>query len=42
MMDADLILVNGGVTRLSKINPQVSAVAIKDRRFLGFERMIRY
>ncbi len=34
-MHAELILVNGHITTLSKDNPEVSAVAVKDGRFLA-------
>ena len=34
-MHAELILVNGRITTLSKNNPEVSAVAVKDGRFLA-------
>ncbi len=34
-MHAELILVNGRITTQSKDNPEVSAVAVKDGRFLA-------
>jgi len=34
-MSAELTLVNGRITTLSKGNPQVSAIAVKEGRFIA-------